>query len=311
MKTILITDTLFVGPPEEDLIRSSGYSIERLEKPDASEDELRAVLPGKVGYILGGIEKVTDRVLDAADELKAIAFTGSGYSEFIPAWRAATERGIAISAAVGANADSVAEYSLAAGLTLIRNLPSLTSPGGSAFYIAREFRSLHLGIIGFGNVGRALARKALALGLQVQATASSRSDEVAGVDIRELDEIVASSDLLSIHVSKGRGHEALDANAIARIPKGAVVVNAAFEGAIDNEALIKRLEAGELRAAVDYPLRSTGMPVGALLASNAQTAFNTIEANAIAGARATQSLLNLLNSGDDQDLVNPEYKNHS
>jgi len=64
--SILITDTLFILPEHEQMIRDAGYEIERLATPTASEEELIRHIKGKVGYVLGGIEKVTDKVVEAA-----------------------------------------------------------------------------------------------------------------------------------------------------------------------------------------------------------------------------------------------------
>ena len=74
---ILITDSLFIFPEHEEKIRTAGYKIERLNEVEAGEDELIKAVKGKVGYILGGIEKITDKVVEAGAELKVISFTGS------------------------------------------------------------------------------------------------------------------------------------------------------------------------------------------------------------------------------------------
>jgi phosphoglycerate dehydrogenase-like enzyme len=307
---VLVTDTLFIGTDEEKALTDAGYDIERLDKPQATEAELVEAIRGKDGYILGGIETVTEAVIDAADTLRAIAFTGSGYAEFIPAWETATRKGIAISAAAGQNAGSVAEWSLVTGLTLSRNITALSTTGGPSFFIGREFGSLTLGIVGFGNIGRELASRARALGVRVIATASASSPSGdPEVETVTLDDLVLRADIVSVHVSKDRGAGVLDERAISRIRSGGIVVNAAFEHAIDNDSLLRRVRTGELRAALDYPVVDrSDVPPGALIASNAQTAFNTAEANARISARATHSLLNLLQHGEDDDLVNPGFR---
>ncbi len=70
--TILITDSLFIFKEHEQALVNAGYKIERLDKPAATEEELIEAIKGKVGYILGGIEKVTDKVIEAADKLRVI-----------------------------------------------------------------------------------------------------------------------------------------------------------------------------------------------------------------------------------------------
>jgi phosphoglycerate dehydrogenase-like enzyme len=311
MQTVLVTDpSLFVrrGTPEEQAIRKAGYDIDWLDELKASEDVLVERVAGKVGYLMGGIETITDRVVQAADSLRAIAFTGHGYTEFIPGWKTATARGIAISANAE-NAAAVADWSLASELALIRNIPALTTPGGPTFFTARDLSSLTLGIIGFGAIGKAHALRGSALGMTVLATAPTRpSSDDAIAQFVEIPELLSAADIVAVHVSARRGHNVLSAESINAIRSGGIVINAAFEGAVDDEALAARIRAGELRAAVDYPLRVDDAPLGALLASNAQTAFNSAESNDRVAARTTMSLLNLLRTGDDLDLVNPDYR---
>src|ERR1700710_62447 len=146
-KEVLVTDSLFVYPEHEALLAKNGYSVFRLDKPKATEAELCDAIKGKVGYILGGVESVTARVVDAADTLKVIAFTGSGFSEFIPGHATATAKGIAITAAVGGNANSVAEYTLALILMMTRRIPLLSVRGGSSFLVGDEFQDLTVGVV--------------------------------------------------------------------------------------------------------------------------------------------------------------------
>src|ERR1700722_10472045 len=120
-KKILVTDSLFIFDTHVKQLEAAGFGVERLDKPSASEGELIAALNGKHGYILGGIEQVTKPVIDGAKDLEAIAFTGSGYTEFIPAHEEATRRGIAISAAIGGNALDVAEFTIGLLFEMVRN----------------------------------------------------------------------------------------------------------------------------------------------------------------------------------------------
>jgi phosphoglycerate dehydrogenase-like enzyme len=308
VREVLVTDSLFVGPAEVTDLQAAGLKVTRLNKVMASEEELKEAIRGKRGYILGGIECVTDAVIGVADQLRAIAFTGSDFKRHIPAWVAATEKGIAISAASGGNAKSVAEYAVAAGLALIRNLPALTNEDGLNFYTAREFDALTVGVVGFGHVGQEVARTYCALGMRVIATKSAKVDpSSANVEFGDLQTLLKESDVVSVHVIRPRGELVLGRRELDLLRAGTIVVNTSFPEAIDNDHLVKRINAGELRAAVDYPVDSKAIVPGALLASNAETAFNTKEANEAISRRVTRSLLNLLLNGDDPDLVNPSY----
>lgn len=307
MRTILVTDSLFIGPEEERIIKAAGYNIDRVDKPCATEDELVSAVRNKVGYIQGGVERITERVIDAADELRVISFTGTAYTQFMPAWREATSRGIAITSTAGENASSVAEFALALALTQVRRIPALTSRPGMEFFIAREFSSLTLGIVGFGYVGQSLAQKARALGFNVVATAPTHLPAVGGVEILEIDSVVQEADVISLHVSKPRGERVLDKRLISMLRNGCVVVNTSFDSAIDDAALLERVKSGKLVAAVDYHLESPSLPPGSLISSNGEIAFNTAEANARVSARAARSLLAVLESGSHPDIVNPDY----
>ena len=128
---ILITDSLFFFSEHEKELQEAGYEIDRLDTPTATEEQLVEHLQGKVGYLMGGIEKVTDKVVDAASELKVIIFTGSDWRNFIPGHARATERGIAIANTPGANAFAVSEYTIALILAMVRDVFELGRTGST------------------------------------------------------------------------------------------------------------------------------------------------------------------------------------
>jgi len=122
MKSILITDSLFIFPEHEQQLKDAGYEVVRLDKPEATEEELCDAVRGKAGYILGGIEKVTDKVIDATDQLEAIVFTGIGFKSMIPGWKRAAEKGISIGNTPDSPTQAVAEWSIAAALLMNRGV---------------------------------------------------------------------------------------------------------------------------------------------------------------------------------------------
>jgi D-3-phosphoglycerate dehydrogenase len=310
-KSILITDSLFIYPEHEKQLLDNGYVIERLDKPQASEEELCEAIKGKHGYILGGIESVTFKVIESADTLKAISFTGSGYAEFIPAHEQATRKGIAISAAIGGNAQAVAEYTIALILSMVRRLPLLTTKEGAGFYIARGLHELTLGIVGFGHVGSRVAAIGKSLGMNVIATTRSTPRDIPkGIEFVPLSTLITASDVVSLHVNKQHGTHAIGRHELEKMKDGAILINAAFPHAVDTDTLHQELVSKRLLAAFDAPADGdfSDVPLGYYLASNSQTAFNTHECNKIISDRVTSSLINLLSTGEDADLVNPEYK---
>lgn len=207
--TILITDTLFIFPEHEKLIKAAGYDIERLDTPTATEEQLIEKIKGKVGYILGGIEHVTDKVINAADALKVICFTGSDWRSFIPAHAAATKKGIAIANAPGANSYAVAEYTLALMLSMTRNLFELGRAGEKKFQTTKTLRDQVVGIIGMGKIGTRVATNLNAIGVKkILYYSRERKLEVEkkiGATFVQLNDLLASSDIISFHASKEAG----------------------------------------------------------------------------------------------------------
>ncbi|HET7827841.1 MAG TPA: hypothetical protein VFK97_03165, partial [Candidatus Saccharimonadales bacterium] len=150
---ILVTDSLFIFDEHVKKLEAAGYEVERLDKPRASEEELCKAVKGKVGYVLGGVELITDKVIEAADELKAIVFTGADYAGFIPAHELATKKGIAIANAPGANSFAVAEYTLTLMLVMLRQILELTRVGDKNFMTGQSITDVKIGIVGMGRIG--------------------------------------------------------------------------------------------------------------------------------------------------------------
>ncbi len=107
-----------------------------------------------------------------------------------------------------------------------------------------------LGIVGYGNIGRKLAEKALPLGLKVLATARSPKDAPAGVKFVSLDELFAQSDYISLHVpATPATRHMIGRDQLARMKPSAYLINTARGGLIDNAALADALAAGQLAGA--------------------------------------------------------------
>jgi len=156
-RKILVTDSMFIFDEHIKQLEDAGYEVERLDKPDASEEELCKAVKGKVGYILGGIEKVTGKVIESADELKAVVFTGTAWKGFVVGHELATKMGIAIANTPHANAGSVAEWAFASTLAMTRNLLSLGRAGDKTFQTTHSLNELRVGIVGLGHIGSRLA----------------------------------------------------------------------------------------------------------------------------------------------------------
>ncbi|MEA2715358.1 MAG: hypothetical protein QOG91_386, partial [Candidatus Parcubacteria bacterium] len=298
-KTILITDSLFIYSEHENMLKKAGYAIERLDKPMATEEELIKAIKGKTGYILGGTEKVTDKVIGASDKLKAVVFTGSDWLNFIPGHELATKKGIAIANTPGANTYAVSEYTICMILAMTRNIFELGRTGKTGFQVRPSLKELTVGIIGMGHIGSKVAGmlKCLEAGKIIYNSRQQKPEveRQTGATLVDLDTLLKASDIVTLHFSKEAGAGFIDAMKLALMKDGALLVNCGFTGAIDNNALLKELKAGRLRAAEDDPVGPEfgELPLSAWFSSNSHTAFNTRQANLKASDMATRSMIGL------------------
>ena len=202
------------------------------------------------------LEPVTAAVMDAAPRLRLIQKIGVGVNTIDLA--AATARGIAVCNLPGSNAPAVAEMTLLLMLACLRRLPLLdaaTRAGrGWALDAAAqdewgELGGRTVGLVGFGAIPRALAPLLAAFGCAVIHTTRTRRPDAAP-GWRALPDLLAEADIVSLHVPLGADTAGLiDAASIARMRPGAVLVNTARGGLVDQPALIDALESGRLGAA--------------------------------------------------------------
>lgn len=211
------------------------------------------------GLIVRNRTQVDQSLLAGAPELRAVGRLGVGMDNIDLA--ACTDRNIAVHPATGANADAVAEYVIAAVLTLIRGafLGSDRVVRGDwprTELSGMEVRGRTMGLVGFGDIARRVAVLSRALGMEVVAS----DPFVPGTDavwstVRKVDftELVSTSDAISIHVPLTDDTEGLFGRAeFAAMKENAVIVNTARGGVVDEGALIDALSKGSIRgAAVD------------------------------------------------------------
>jgi phosphoglycerate dehydrogenase-like enzyme len=305
---VLITDTLFIADEHVRQIESAGYAVERLDKPNATEDELIEAVRGKVGYVLGGIEKVTDKVIEAADQLKVIAFTGADWRALITGWEKAKEKGIKISNAPGANSPAVAELALTMTLAVQRNLLELGRTGDVQFQTTNTLQNATVGVIGAGYIGSKIIKMLNPFApAKVMYHARNKHPEVEadGAEYVELNDLLTSSDVVIV-AAPGSAGTILDKVAIDSLKDDALLVTISPRNHIDFEALLVRLQNGSLRAAIDWPAPSeayTKLPLHTFFNTNNHTAYNTKEVIKICSDMGTSSLLSLLETGEDKYRV--------
>lgn len=206
-----------------------------------------AALAREVGAvaILSRQGPVTASVMDAAPGLLIVARHGVGVDDVDVV--EAQRRGIVVTRAPGSNTLAVAEHTMAMILALAKRLPSLAAQVAAGEWRlagdkGRDIAGLRLGLLGCGEIGQAVARLAEAFGMQVAAVTRSA--------VMDLPALLARSDVLSLHLpySPATRH-IVGAAELALLPAGAMVINTARGGLIDEAALVAALESGRLSGA--------------------------------------------------------------
>ncbi len=230
--------------------------IEVVQTGKMTEQELLETIPGFHGLAIRSATKVTEQVLEAATDLKVVGRAGIGVDNVdVPA---CTARGVIVMNTPMGNAITTAEHALAMMFSLARHIPQAnqTTHAGAwakSKYMGVELTGKTLGIIGSGNIGSIVAKKAIGFGLKVQAYDPYLTEERAntlGIKKVELEELLTSSDIVSLHVPKTPETEnIISATAINKMKKGALLINCARGGLVDELALRVALESGHLKGA--------------------------------------------------------------
>ena len=201
--------------------------------------------------------RVTAGAMDRLPRLRVIGRPGIGYD--VVDVEAATARGIAVFSAPGFCAREVADHTLMLALALARKAPLLYNAMRRGVYergLSAPIKAVHemtLGLVGFGEIGREVAARARPFGFRLIASDPYVSAEAAalhGVTLLRLEELLAESDIVSVHapLTKGTFH-LLGERELALMNPAAYVVNTARGALIDQRALVAALEAGRLAGA--------------------------------------------------------------
>ncbi|TNF88258.1 MAG: phosphoglycerate dehydrogenase, partial [Gammaproteobacteria bacterium] len=221
-----------------------------------SEAELLDTIGDFDGLAIRSSTNVTAELLERATRLKVVGRAGIGVDNVDVA--ACTKRGVVVMNTPLGNAITTAEHAMAMMLALARHIPQANSSTRAGKWEKSRFMGVELtgkllGLIGAGNIGSIVARKAIGYGLHVQAydpfLTEERADKL-GIKKVELDELLSASDIISLHVPKTpETSNIISATAINRMKKGSILINCARGGLVDELALKAALESGHLKGA--------------------------------------------------------------
>jgi len=236
---------------------------------------LRAEAASADAIIVRNRTQVRGDLLEALVRCRVVGRLGVGLDNIdVPGCEA---RGMRVIPATGANAQSVAEYVIAAALLLLRGAYQSTAAVAAgawprtALGNGREIGGRTLGLVGFGSIGQLTARLARGVGMSVVAhdplmNAADSAFGEGGVRAVSLDELVATADVVSLHVPLlDSTLHLFDARRLAAMRKGAVLVNSARGGVVDEVALATALRSGHLGGAALDVFEREPLPAGSVL----------------------------------------------
>ncbi len=240
-------------------------ALEKLkEYPDVTVDvktglghnELIALIPEYDALIVRSGTQVTSEVLAAGAKLRVVGRAGVGVDNIDV--KSATMNGIVVMNTPGANSMATAELTLGLMMAVSRNIPQAHASLGAAEWRRGDFVGLQLyrktlGIIGFGRVGKLVAERARAFGMEVlvyDPVALEETGREMGVLLVELDGLLSQSDYVTLHAALTPDTTGIiNAETISQMKDGAILINAARGKLVDEEALAEALRSGKLAAA--------------------------------------------------------------
>ncbi len=246
---------LICDPVEEKaLARLRAAGLEVVVRTGMGPDELATELgKGYEAIVVRSATKVRKPTLDAARGLKLIVRAGVGLDN-VDAEHAQT-KGIQVLNTPRASSDAVAELALAHMFALARSLPQATQSVRDGrwekkAFVGIELQGKTLGVVGIGRIGQALARRALALGMKVVASDKFvKEPPVPEVRMLPLDELLRTSDFVSLHVPPDPAGPVIGARELGLMKDGAYLVNCARGEVVDEGALVAALDSGKLAGA--------------------------------------------------------------
>ena len=253
MAKVLVTDTL---APQglEILEHAPGFTV--VVEPGVKGDELLVAVADAEGLVIRSGTQVTAEVIAAAEKLEVIGRAGIGVDNVdLPA---ATARGIVVMNTPSGNNITTAEHTIALLVSLARHIPQATASMKAGNWEKSSFTGMELynrtfAVIGLGNIGRIVAKRAKGLGMKVIAHdpfLSEAAKAAAEVELVSFGEMLTRADAISVHVPRTPETTGLlnDA-AFARVRPGVLIINAARGGIVDEAALLRALNDGRVGGA--------------------------------------------------------------
>lgn len=307
---------LVVDPVAEEGVELLRSQAEVDVKLGIKPDELQKIIGEYDALIVRSETKVTADIIKAGKKLQVIARAGVGLDNIDV--EAATKHGIVVVNAPTGNTIAAAEHTLALMLALARHIPQANTKLKSGIWQRTEFmgtelRNKTLGIVGLGNVGSEVARRAQAFKMRLIGYDPFVSPDYAqnlGVELVSLEQLLRESDFITLHLpltTKTKG--LIGSKELAKMKPTARIINCARGGLIDEEALLHAVESGRIAgAALDVfskePLTESVLFSSDKIITTPHLGASTTEAQASVALEVAEQVLAVLRGQPAKYAVN-------
>ncbi|MCE2517693.1 MAG: phosphoglycerate dehydrogenase [Alphaproteobacteria bacterium] len=314
MPRVLISDKL--SETAVQIFKDRGIEVDY--RPGLDADELLSVLGDYDGLAIRSATKVTKEVLDhiAGGKLKVVGRAGIGVDNIDIA--AATHHGIVVMNTPHGNAVTTAEHAISMMLASSRMIPqahasTVAGKWEKSAFVGTEVTGKRLGLVGCGNIGSIVADRAQGLKMKVMVFDPYLSEDKAktlGVEKLELDDLLAKADYVSLHTPlTDATRNIIDASAIAKMKRGARLINCARGGLVDEVALRGALETGHLAGAamdvfVEEPARENILFDAPNLVATPHLGASTAEAQEKVALQIADQISDYLLDGAVSNAIN-------
>ena len=251
---VLVSDKL--SETAVQIFRDRGIDVDFLPDVGKDKEKLREIIGKYDGLAIRSATKVTEKILEAADNLKVIARAGIGTDNIDK--EAASRKGVIVMNTPFGNMITTAEHAIAMMFAVARQLPeaSVSTHAGKwekSRFMGVELTGKTLGVIGAGNIGGIVCDRARGLKMKVIAYDPFLSHEKAdkmGVEKVDLGEILKRADFITLHVPlTDQTRNILSRENLEKTKKGVRIINCARGGLVDEEALADLLKSGHVAGA--------------------------------------------------------------
>jgi D-3-phosphoglycerate dehydrogenase / 2-oxoglutarate reductase len=303
-KVLVATDKPFAKAAVDgirNIVEGAGFELALLEKYTDVNDFYKAV--EDVDALIVRSDKVTKEVIDAAKKLKIVVRAGAGFDNLD--LEACTQRGIVAMNTPGQNSNAVAELALGMMIYMARTL--FTPATGS------ELMGKKLGIHAYGNVGRLVANKAKAMGMEVWAFdpfVPAEAMKAEGVHVAStIEELYSNCNYVSLHIpANDQTKKSINHELLSKMPKGGCLINTARKEVIDEEGMVKLLaERTDLKYCTDIAASNQeelNQFAPRVFATPKKMGAQTAEANLNAGLAAANQIVSFIKDGVTKFKVN-------